>query len=63
MTSQPPHTVGLEGSCYHHQRKFYVILKLNLHIFENVAKKGRTRIKEEFWTYESLSSYKYVDSL
>ncbi len=48
MTSQPPHTIGLEGSCYHPQCKFKVILKLNFHFFENIAKKLHTRIKEEF---------------
>ncbi len=48
MTSQPPYTICFEGSCYHHQCKFNVILKLNLYFFENVAEKVRRRIKEEF---------------
>ncbi len=43
MTSQPSHNIGLEGSCYHHQCKFNVILKLNLHFFENVGEKLRIR--------------------
>ncbi len=48
LTSQATHTIGLEGSCYHHQCKFHVMMKLNLYFSENVAEKVRTRIKEEF---------------
>ncbi len=39
MMSQPPHTIGLEGSCYHHQCKFNVILKLKVTFLKMLPKK------------------------